>query len=216
MEEDVLALCPRPSSSPLSPFVSCYSTPGVGWFGHNHWNISTEQSLSYCHTAQRFSFADGQIKNVSVRAPVMDPCGDLCAVIWKQPCHMWSPLREGVFSVNKMMYHLVWINDNLMSHPQFHCLLPVPVNPMSIKLTSDWANWCVRLPRKTLTSSDIAGLEWFDDWQRMPASTKKKQKKKPIWWVHCFWKNTVRSPTGSSGCSEMTDQSACYMSSPLT
>lgn len=119
----------------LSFSLSCYFAHGVDWLRAPIGNTSTEQSVSDCHVDEPFSCTDGRLKMLPsghhgwILAETSAP---LCCNLKTARAHLVTG-EWGRCSADRMMYHLVQINDNFISHLHFHCkILPVHFSPWQL------------------------------------------------------------------------------------
>lgn len=144
-------------------FLSCYFAHGVDRSHAPVGNISTEYSVSDCHVDEPFSRMDGGLKTLPSERHgwiLVETSAHLCCYLKTAQAHLVTGER-GRCSADRMMYHLVRLNDNFISHPHFSReISPAHFSPRQLWIEPNvsQSNWRVSFVTETLTSSPSADL----------------------------------------------------------
>lgn len=144
-------------------FLSCYFAHGVDRSHAPVGNISTEYSVSDCHVDEPFSRMDGRLKTLPSERHgwiLVETSAHLCCNLKTAQAHLVTGER-GRCSADRMMYHLVRLNDNFISHPHFSReISPAHFSPRQLWIEPNvsQSNWRVSFVTETLTSSPSADL----------------------------------------------------------
>lgn len=135
----------KKTSSRLSFVSFCRSFVLSTYFAHcsdclraTTGNTSGEQFISDCRVDEPFSCPDGRLKMLpseGCRQILVETSAPLCCNLKMARDHLVT-VERGCCSADRMMYHLVRVNDNFISHLHFRCkILPAHFSMATFKWT---------------------------------------------------------------------------------